>query len=372
MFKLFNKKKDNKNIETPIALSYLDFWEWFMLHEKDFFDTVKYPKTNKIESHFFNKIDPELKKIRDGFFFLSGMFEDSIAELIITADAKPKNIVFCEELIAAAPKLDNWRFTALKPAVTALSSGDNSIKMNDYDFGLETLTFEPIVDETKPDEIGISIYHQEFQEDKKDLFVSGIYIFLDNFLGELRSLEILDFIDIAAAPFAEDKKVAMSKLPDYLTWRQKEFVEKHEGTRRDTENDSYQTSEMVLENGNPILAIVNVDLINWDLKASHPWMLNIGVNYNGDSNNGLPDELLFQKLAQLEDEIMMELKDEDGYLNLARETGDNLKEIYFACKDYRKPSKVLSKIQAAYPELDMDYKIYKDKYWASLNHFNAF
>ena len=33
--------------------------------------------------------------------------------------------------------------------------------------------------------------------------------------------------------------IPISKLKDFLTWREKEFIEKYEGTRHNTENDSY-------------------------------------------------------------------------------------------------------------------------------------
>lgn len=44
------------------------------------------------------------------------MYNASTAELVVTADGDIKTFVWVEELIAAAPKLANWKFTALKPA----------------------------------------------------------------------------------------------------------------------------------------------------------------------------------------------------------------------------------------------------------------
>jgi hypothetical protein len=125
-----------------------------------------------------------------------------------------------------------------------------------------------------------------------------------------------------------------------------------------------------LPNGNPMIAIINTDLLNWDGKASHPWIFNIEIKYDGKNNNGMPDEATYQLLGQIEDEITSELTDLDGYLNIGRETADSAREIYFACKDFRKPSKVIHTIQQKYARrLAIDFDIYKDKYWQSLNRF---
>ncbi|MBU7571183.1 MAG: DUF695 domain-containing protein, partial [Flavobacterium sp.] len=70
--------------------------------------------------------------------------------------------------------------------------------------------------------------------------------------------------------------------------------------------------------------------------------------------------------------IMKELKDSDGYLNIVRETGNDTREIYFACRDFRKPSKIMNQIVKKYSsKIDLNYEIFKDKYWKSLERFSV-
>jgi hypothetical protein len=57
------------------------------------------------------------------------MYDEDVAELILTADGIVKNIVFIEELIEAAPAFPNWKITALKQAVD----------MADWQIGIEEL-----------------------------------------------------------------------------------------------------------------------------------------------------------------------------------------------------------------------------------------
>ena len=82
----------------------------------------------------------------------------------------------------------------------------------------------------------------------------------------------------------------------------------------------------------------------------------------------MPDDETYQLLNEIEDEIMLDLKDLDGYLNVGRETSAGMREIHFACKGFRKPPKVLDAIIKKYDQLEINYEIYKDKYWQSFRH----
>jgi hypothetical protein len=66
-------------------------------------------------------------------------------------------------------------------------------------------------------------------------------------------------------------------------------------------------------------------------------------------------------LNQIEDEIMVQLKDNDGYLNVGRVTTGNTREIYFVCVEFRKPSFVASEIEKRFSgPLQITSSLYKD------------
>jgi len=354
-----------KTKDEPIQ-TYGDFWNWFHRNEKTFFKVVK--GQGDIEKDFFNKLSPKLNELKDGFWYLTGMYDHNTAELVITADGTIKNIVFVEELVAAAPKIGGWKFTALKPA---LDIKDVSIEMSGYKFDDVNLSFYSNDHSDYPDEIDITVVHNDLTEENKAVITNGIYIFLDNYLGELDFAVTIDNLQIASRNEAKKELIPIEKLKDYLKWRQKEFIEKYEGVRHDTENDEYSILEAELESGNKLIAVINTDLLQWNGKASHPWILTVEIPYDGSNNNGMPDEETYQLLDEVEDNITEQLKDFTGYLNIGRQTAKDVREIYFACKDFRKPSKVLYKVQNDYAEqIEISYDIYKDKYWQSFNRFN--
>jgi Family of unknown function (DUF695) len=357
---IFGKK------DEPVK-SYEDFWNWFHKKEKSFFKVVK--EKGNIEKDFFNKLSTKLNELKDGFFYLTGMSNDNTVELIITADGTIKNIVFVEELINSAPKIEGWKFTALKPA---LDIKNVSIEMAGYKFNDQNLSFYSNDNSDYPDEIDISIVYNNHDEENRSTITNGTYIFLDNYLGELDFATTIDNLNIVGKDEAQKELVPIVKLKDFLIWRQKEFIEKYEGLKHNTENDKYSILEAELKNGNTLFAVINRDLLEWDSKASHPWILNIEIKYDGENNNGLPDNETYKLLDEIENRILDELKDFEGYLNIGRQTADNMREIYFACKDFRKPSKVLDKIQDNYStKIDISFDIYKDKYWQSFNRFNS-
>ena len=355
---LFGKK------DEPIK-TYQDFWKWFLKNEKAFFEVVKSGRNP--EKEFFDKLSPQLAALNEGYFYLTGMFDENTAELVLTPDGIIKNVVFTEELVDAAPKIANWKFTALKPAMAIDSV---SINMVGYTFESENLSFYPIEHNYYPDEVDIVIVYHDFDEKDENMITNGTYIFLDNYLGELNSITTIDNLVVTSISKAEKELIPIAKLKDYLIWREKEFVEKYHGVRHDTENDIHTVMEAVLKNDRPLVALVNTTILDWDSKASHPWILMIEIKYDGDDNNGMPDKESSELFNQFEEEIMIDLKDMDGYLNIGRQTADNERIIYFACKEFRKPSKVVYELSKKYlDKLELTYDIFKDKYWQSFERF---
>ena len=263
--------------------------------------------------------------------------------------------------------MEGWKFTALKPASDIKKGGVN---YENFKFNTDNLKFFPNIHEDCPDEIDLTIVYDDFVEDKKAIVTNGVYIFLDNYLGELHSVTLIDNMKVVGNEGVSEELISIEKLKDYLIWREKEFVEKYDGIRHDTENDGYGSFEGEDKNGKVIFAMMNTTLLEWDKKASHPWVFIVKIPFKTTNNNGLPGEKDYKMLDDIEDEIMITLKDSEGYLNLGRETTNNKREIFFACKDFRKPSKAADALIKKYDKkLEISYEIYKDKYWQSFRHF---
>ncbi|MEM6687284.1 MAG: DUF695 domain-containing protein [Bacteroidota bacterium] len=352
--------------EQPIT-SYADFWNWFQQHEKKFHKVLR--KGGDVQGVFFDKLAAKLGELKDGFWYTAGMFTDEVAELVITPDGVIENIVFVEELVAAAPKMNHWKFTALKQPSDIKNI---RIGMGAHSFSSENLSFYPIDHKDYPDEIDIVVVHHDYNDKDKNLIINGTYLFLDNYLGELNSVTTIDNLKVISKAEATAELIPILKLKDFLIWREKEFIEKYKGIRHNTEEDNFISLEATLPNDFPLFAIINSDLLAWDRKASHPWIAIFKILYDGKDNYGMPNEKEYELLATIEEEILQELKDAEGYLNIGRQTADSEREIYFACVDFRLPSKVLHKIKEKYKDdFGIQFNIFKDKYWQSFNRFDT-
>ncbi|WP_313376766.1 DUF695 domain-containing protein [Chishuiella sp.] len=356
-----NNKKD-QNLQT-------NFWNWFLQNSQKFWEIVN--TGERIEIDFFDKLSNELEKINNEIYYLSGMYDETTAELILTADGIIKNIVFVEELINKSPNISNWKFTALKPQLdiqnALIEYGDK------YIFSSDNLHFSPKFHQDYPDEIDILVQYDFYDKNDEDAIINGVYIFLENYLGELSAVTTIDNLSVQGKLDDDAEIIPISKLKEYLVWRESEFSQKFQSTRRiNTNEDSYSNFEAQSKNGLPYLAIVNNSILEWKGSPSHPWIMRIDIKYDGTENNGLPNNIDYNLMDDFEDEIMSFLLDKDGYLNVGRETGDNLRQIFFACHEFRFSSKTVYEIIEEYADkLSINYTIYKDKYWQTFNKFRT-
>ena len=368
-FKSLFSKKDvsNSSVKQEMTItSFEDFWNWFLEHEQKFHKVVKSEKY--INADFLDKVIFKLNQLREGIYCLTGMLDSQTVDLVFTSDGNVKNFHFVEELVETCPKIEGWNFRAHKPSLDIESF---NMKMHGFTFNKKNINFYSNDSKDYPDEISITIIHDDYNEKNKSDIINGCYILLDNYLGELKLATMVDGVEFIEKSKASNELVPLNRLKDFIIWREKEFIEKYEGTRRNTENDNYTGMQGKLKNDMPLIAMINSDLLDWDGKASHPWLLVVEIQYDGKNNNGLPDESTYHLLNSIEESILSELKDFQGYLNVGRQTADNSRNIFFACKEFRKPCKVLDTIISQYSHIHINYNIYKDKYWQSLERFKG-
>ncbi|WP_165305056.1 DUF695 domain-containing protein [Pedobacter sp. SYP-B3415] len=360
---MFKKLFRKKAVTLPLTIS--GFWKWFAGQERDFFQAVR--RGSQVEAEFLDVIGPVIGRIIPGTAFLTGMMEDDTAELIFSADGDLRIIPFIEDLVNAAPALPNWKFTALKPA---LQAEDVNIEMNGLQFTRDNIFFSPVLQPDFPDEIALAVIHQEYEPGQHDDFTNGIYIYLDNLLGELNFATTIDHLRIISKSEEPEELIPVEKLPAYLVWREKEFVEKYDGMRRTTGEDAFQSFEGQTNDGTRIVAVLNTTLLDWDAKASHPWFVNIELSYTAEGDSGFPNETDLGLMEALEEELMARLPEQNGYLNLGRETGGGKRHIFFACREFRQPARTLKQMaERSGAQLRISFDIYKDKYWRTLAHF---
>lgn len=355
---IFGKKAE------PVK-TYADFWNWFQQHEKKFFRVVQ--RHTNIDKDFFRHLSPKLDELKEGYFFVTGMYDDCTAELILTAQGNIRNFVFVEELVRNAPEIKGWKFTALAPS---LDIQDVNIEMEGYKFNRNNLNFYSTDLPEYPDEIDITVVHDDYEEQNKSQIEYGVHLFLDNYLGELGFATKVDNLNITGRKDAQQELIPIEKLKDFLNWREKEFVERYESASPPADATNFTIMEAKTKSGILVIATINTDLLGWDEKVSHPWVAIVDIKFDGTENKGLPDPKTNELLYDLEDRILQQLKAEEGDLYIGRQTTEGVRKIYFACRDFRKSSRVFYELSKGYLSgIDISYTIYRDKYWQTFNKF---
>lgn len=365
---IFGKRKvEQESKPTEKSDAYDNFWGWFKTNSKEFYKIIESKNRTSIDEAFFTPIKAQLKQFDNNIYFLVGKDAHDNVELIFTAEGVVKLFPLIERIIERAPKINKWKFTAHKPAVHI---PDFEIHIGAYTFNENNISFIVNQHENYPDLIDIELVYSDSYAENKDDVLNGCFIFLDNYLGELKFASEIDEINMAET--VEGREIIpISKLKEYLIWREKEFVERYEGVRKNTAQDTYVNMEGTLQSGAPLMAVVNETLMQWDAKPSHPWIIRFDIFYAAANENGLPSSEDFAFMNSFEDFLMDCLKDEEGYLNIGRQTADGLREIFFACKDFRKPIHLFEDHKKDFQQgsLKLELVAYKDKYWKSLGFF---
>ncbi|SEI71278.1 Family of unknown function [Myroides marinus] len=351
--KIFGKNVKESNL-VELEAQYGVFWDWFKSNEAEFKKTIE--THDRVVEDFIDIVGPKLKEINKDFNMLTGMGKDGVGELIITPDGRVRALPFIEDFISSAPSIEGWRFISCKPSTKGIG-----LNMGDFVLNEDTISFIPIHTEGYPDYIHLRFIIKECTPENEEELGNALFIFLDNYLGEMETMTMIDYLEVKGEESIDGELVPMSKLSDYLRYREAEFVEKYDGVKHNSDNDSYS----ILEGNNnnaPLIAVVNTSFLNWEQKMSYPWVVKMSIQYQGNEN-GMPSKSDVAVMDEIEDLVV----ESAGVNSVARETGSNERTLFFATRDYKNASREVQKTISLFTDkFDIDYTIYRDKYWMGL------
>ncbi len=343
------------------------FWKWFGAHAAKF--KIVLERNENVEDELFNPLSTAFQAFKADIFFLLGHRNNETAELIITADGNVKNFYLIDAIVAEAPTISGWQITAHKKP---LDLDALAIKIGQLLFDKNTLYFVPVMHEHYPDLIDINIVYTAYDPKELTSIQQGVFLFLDNYLGELKFVQSIDQIKIIATPEDKSQMIPIEKLVDYINWRETEFVEKYTSSQSYQLHEAYNVLTATLENNQQLVAIINTALLEWDAKASHPWIGIFSITFNANTPNGFPDDAMHTQLEQIEHNICLQLKEKQGVLYLGRQTLNSTRELFFTAKDYVYISKIFYAAKNHFePQFEIHTDIFKDKYWVTFDKYRV-
>ena len=340
------------------------FWQWFVDNEHRFREYEKNDSDQALS--FLEELIQEMQPFNPYLKALAGPDNNGNYELIITSDGDIALFCKVEELVKAAPPVEFWVFTAHKPA---LGFEGISIDLYGLQFTTATTSFYPIVQENYPDEVSIVLTHNGYDKEMDDHFQAGGMIYLENGLGEVNTATKIDNYETGPLPAPEQgiEIIPISKLNEYLNWREKEFIEKYESVP-DERPDTYHLLEAEDKEGRKMLLAVNMECRYWDKKPAYSWLLQVNINYTGDEN-GFPFEEQLMALQSLEEE-MFTLLPGDRTILAGNKTYDNCKNIYFYVSEYKTTAALLNQyVESKETPYEILFFIRRDKYWRTMEQY---
>lgn len=337
---------------------YAQFWEWFILHEKKFKENID--TQNDVLNNVIEIIDPKLKALNEFFFPLVGKADDDVTEFIVTPDGILKTVALIDDFIASAPKLEGWRFLSCKRAHSGIS-----LVMHGFTLSEETVSFIPIVRNGCPDYIHLNFIIDAYTPEYEKELRTAMFMFLDNYIGEYQMMTMMDELDICAPGDIIGEPIPVSKLSEYLNFREAEFIERYNGVKRESDLDNYVIMKYS-QGEEEVLVTLNKTFLLWEERMSYPWVVRVDFEYTVENVSGMPIEQDLAIMGEIEELIL-----ETGqFLIVARETGTGERNLYLAVKEFRAPSKAILDILSLYNDrIVVNYYIYRDKYWIGLDMY---
>jgi hypothetical protein len=172
---------------------------------------------------FHTELDKRLQHVSEHLFYEIGGNDPIKRELIITAGGNPEYFSLAEELIGQAPRLKDWEFFALKPA---LPRGTNiRLMVSDVLFDNREIWFQPFRRPAAANslELGIFIKLPEEVEDQ-ELIAEGIFKMLYLTLGERSATLDIQTVEIALVDEEPDERGVkpLQDLPDFIDYFNRE------------------------------------------------------------------------------------------------------------------------------------------------------
>lgn len=194
---------------TSTIATEADFWAWFVQNR---------PQIEALTGEQDPIIDQLLAQLHryNQHLFLELSTNSDHNELVITAEGDAAHFDSVRTLIAKAPTVKHWTFTALRPPLGfAFKTTYEGVE---YDPA--QLWFLPLENKENPSAVGLRIGIAHFDEKTHLHANAAAWVMLDTGLGEQACAEDIQYVETGALPAEPEKAgyIELAELPEYLKW----------------------------------------------------------------------------------------------------------------------------------------------------------
>ncbi len=195
-----------------------EFWNWFKENSIPF--TFIRDVEREEQERLVTVFGEQLSKFHSELYFEIGGDKNDKIELVISAAGKAENFQLIENMIAEAPEMKEWKFVALKQAL----SGDFSLNVMGMDLSPKDLWFAPLQNPDSPHALGLRLGFDGYEPEKQEEAFSACVVMLDTLLGEKSSTLDIHYLEVVELP--EDPHdngyYKLTDLPEFIDWVKKQ------------------------------------------------------------------------------------------------------------------------------------------------------
>jgi hypothetical protein len=160
------------------------FWKWFVDHKQALEDFINDPNRDYA---IYHEMTEELQKFSELLYPEITVNEDKFI-LIITPNGISEGIEPTREVVAAAPKFDNWEFVRFRQPMDDVSLEQEGLRYESTE--IEIL---PELDHER-DKVNILVFIRNMNKDPRS-YQTLAFLYMDHILGEFNVITKVGYID---------------------------------------------------------------------------------------------------------------------------------------------------------------------------------
>lgn len=199
------------------------FWSWFQEYKNELYYLHKY--NLEVQSYYFGELTSKLEDYDKSLGYII-KYPETIgkAEMVITANGNPDGQIYVRNLIAQAPNLSNWKFTAFIQPIIDLEEcrqgKDDPYEFNEFTIKASDIKWLPLEHHEATNKWSLMVYIMGYKQIIKDIGSSAvedyIYTILQDLLGEAILYKKIGNLYYDDLLFNQLELLPIHELPEYL------------------------------------------------------------------------------------------------------------------------------------------------------------
>lgn len=334
------------------------FWEAFADEER----LIREMMDNKVAGEtLLNFVDSILQIAFNKVYFEMGINTEGKYELILTPEGDRCRLIQLHYWLQYAPKYlrEKWNFYSTKPAH---GKSGSSLCMFDLKIGEKDIIIYPEVESDKS-KINIKIYSPKLMSLKENKRYSMFFIYMDQFIGELYSMEYIGDIDFikrkqnkASIKITELKSLIDNSIENHDWAKFDNPCEIYSGYRMNpSKKKGWGLREDILSGYTSCSAILNEYYNGEKFRFEEAKEDGVYFGFLFFENTSISDENIINFRGEIEDKILNQTVPYGIAHSVGGATGSHFSYIDFIIYDYKKFIPIAEQALAKYPFDEMGY-----------------